>query len=928
MNPAVSRSASRVCLNTRALNILPSSSRCASTNSKNTGGTATYKPLAAVARLQPQKPTFRRSNRDPRREHSAADGYRDNNNASTQKARKPRPPTVPETIAPQLSQEEVTEVFAQELFVFRCDVTATQIAAAMTSYNQLSELGVLTTNDISNLARQMHARWRVDGVKEEILPHVKTLIADLKDGKVVGHPLASVHLLSLLKDMEEYAIANEFWQWLVNQDESHCDARTYGAAIECLAYQGIGLSNLEALYEQAIERFSGTTVPSIAMNTGRGLPTMLLQGIITARLFHGNWKGAYEAFDICTRLYPTLTPPRIYELFIYERPIKEAYIVFLMACRAGVPPKPGVLTPLLKEVWLKTRDIRAMIRLVYAFVGAGGTPNAYHLNTLIGGVLGSFPKEMKQDHPEYKPLYEASMAIVRNLIWAFNRMRVPLAAGSFNTIISIGGKLKRQELVQSGLRELIQAGLRPTIVTYRTLVNSAGEIQDPALVENSWSILKKGRLELGARWEMLDWKALAKACVMMGREDYFFKELEAHKYELEPVFVNNIRGMMRRTIDAASLNPQSEQPEPRSSREGLENEVRQLTEIFSSNQILDFASTRESLFDLLPSEDTPEGVSLAPEQEKELKEIYQKLSMATSWNDVETNSGTRTATGYDVESLRFENWKTVNRLLFEAEWYERQLEQQKLEATRKATKDLIVKKESHKEKNIGYEFWFWNEDRAKARIRGEVVEVVKERKTGNEGWKKKEMNVRGRLGVTKTAARKTAEQEQAEKRAARENPAQEKRLTQKKLAQHKKLLEEVEKLAQRKVADEEPAESVVEEKPVEEIPAEAKTVEEKPVEEIPAEAKTVEEKPVEEIPAEAKTVEEKPVEEIPAEAKTVEEKPVEEIPAEAKTVEETNVVVEEEVVLVEEVKPVEKTTADDSPAEKPAAREEKEVRKA
>ncbi|KAA8910462.1 hypothetical protein FN846DRAFT_898041 [Sphaerosporella brunnea] len=429
------------------------------------------------------------------------------------KARKPRPATVSNTIAPQLTQEEVTEVFGQELFVFRCDVTATQIPAAMISYKQLSELGVLTSDDISNLARQMHARWRVDQVKEDILPHAKTLIADLKGRKIVGHPLASVHLLSLLKDMEEFELSNEFWAWLVQQDEFHCDARTYGAAIECFAYQGLGLADLEAMYEQAIERYSGTIIPSVALATGRGLPTMLLQGIITARLLHGNWKAAYEAFDVCTRLYPTLTPPRIYELFIYERPIKEAYIVFLMACRAGVPPKAGVLTPLLKEIWIKTRDIRAMIRVVYAFVGAGGKPNAMHLNSLIGSVLGSFPAEMKPEEPEYKPLYEATMKTVRDLIYAFNRMKVPLSAGSFNTIISVGGKLKRPELVQSGLRELIQAGLQPTIVTYRTLLNAVGDLQDESLLETTWAMLIKGRIELRQKWDMPDWKALIKACV-------------------------------------------------------------------------------------------------------------------------------------------------------------------------------------------------------------------------------------------------------------------------------------------------------------------------------------------------------------------------------------------------------------------------------
>lgn len=666
-----------------------------------------------------------------------------------------------DTIVPQLSRDEVASIFSQELFVFRCDVTATQIPAAMSSYAQLSERAVLTENDISNLARQLHARFRLDRAKEDILPHVTTLIEDLKKGVIPGHPLASVHLLSCLKDMEEFALSNEFWGWLNAQDESFCDARTYGAAIECFAYQGVNLSTLEAMWTEALERYSGTTVISVAKNTGRGVPVMLLQGIVTARLFHGDWRAAYEAFDICIRLYPSLTPSRIYELFIYERPVREAYIVFLMACRAGTPPKPGVLTPLLKETWMKTRDVRAMIRLVYTFVGSGGEPNALHLNSLICGILGSFPPDLKPTDAEYEPLYQNMLGLVRALITVFHRMGVPLSTGSFNTIISLGGRLRMQELVNSGLKELIDAGLKPTMVTYRTLLNAVGDMKDASLLEETWSMLTTGRQQMEAPWDFNDWKALVRACVATGRVDFFEGQLAVHSHELTQLFVINISAFLQRAIVAAATAPAAKPddgaPKPRPlNKQALNADVKTLTEIFSSSRIADFTGgsssdsdsiSNDDLFSLLPSDTTPSGVALTPAQEAELHQIYLSLSPAPSVLDPET-AGTKTSTGYDIDKLRFENWKAVNRLLFEAEWWEREEERRKVEATRKASgDDIVVPEKGKKEKNVGYEFVFWNEERAKRRILNDVQGLVVGINIGEVGWRRREMQVRGRLGV-------------------------------------------------------------------------------------------------------------------------------------------------------------------------------------
>lgn len=385
----------------------------------------------------------------------------------------------------------------------------------MTSYPTLRDVGVLTPDDISNLSRQIHTKYRLSRSGSEVFKHIEQLITDLRSGEIPGHPLASVHLMSCLKDMERFEVANEFWKWLIDQDETHCDARVYGVAIENYTYQGVTQGELEKMFMEALERYSETVDPKTARDTGKATRLMLLQGIITARILHGDWRGAYEGFDISVRLYPTLTPARIYELFLYERPVKEAYIVFLMACRAGTPPRPPTLTPLLKEIWAKHRDVKAMIRLVYAFVGAGGKPFPQHLNSLIFAILGSLPSDVsKNKGEEFDKMFGATMALIRDLISAFGRLQVFPSEGTFNTIISLGGKLQRLDLVHGGMKELLAAHLEPNMVTHRTIVNAFGEIGDREQFQAGWRGLCAARKEFKMPWDIKDFIALIKACLL------------------------------------------------------------------------------------------------------------------------------------------------------------------------------------------------------------------------------------------------------------------------------------------------------------------------------------------------------------------------------------------------------------------------------
>lgn len=611
----------------------------------------------------------------------------------------------------------------------------------MVSYPQLRDVAILDSDDISNLSRQLHTRYRLDRVQAQVLPHLKTLIKDLKAGTIPGHPLASVHILSCLKEMEEFAVANEFWNWLVDQSEEHTDARVYGAAIENLAYQGEVLDVMEQLYNEAIERYSNTVIPSVARDTGKGTRLMLFQGIITARLLHGDWQAAYEGFDVCIRLYPTLTPSRLYELIIYERPVKEAYIVFLMACRAGSPPKSQVLTPLLKQLWNTTHDVKAMIRAIYAFVGAGGKPSFHHLNALILAILSSIGKAPKS--PQYDDLHAAAMSFTRDLISAFSHAGVAPSLSTFNTIISIGGKLGRIDLVHGGLKEMARAELLPSIVTHRIVLNAFGELKDAEAVRSAWEDLYAAKIaKPTVPWDFKDLRALVRACINTDQTSYCREELlriqQAIGHDLYRGAVDSIFRESRKVQHEAAREAAAAAPKVELTPE-LKEELVYLAGVFSSPQIHNFASGMgERIVDIDAG---------APVVEKtELQRFYKEMTQRVSRVEIGEDPLMRTSTGYSVEELRFENWKCVNRLLFEAEVWEREMEEKLVQQMKARAKGLVVEEEVDEGRQEVKKI-FANEERAKERI--EEIRKGME-KAGGEKWRgegrKEELRVRGRMG--------------------------------------------------------------------------------------------------------------------------------------------------------------------------------------
>jgi hypothetical protein len=316
-----------------------------------------------------------------------------------------------------------------------------------------------------------------------------------------------------------------------------------------MAYGGLAsLPELEDLYTEGLKRFPGTfaeyhlspdaIVPDRSQPTlALGIPTVLLQGILTARMLARDWKKSYLALDTILRLYPTQTSPRFFELFMTERPLSEAYTAFMLACRSGVALSHSQVTDLISKLKAAMRTItsmadrmlllRAVANALYAYQEAGGQLESIHVGVFVHCFQHVLPMLTPGED------YQGDAAQLRNLVVvaAHEMLSELLQAGlapqihPFEALISIAGRLRVPNLLTTTLKDLETAQIELGPIGTRSALTSAGLVKDTDLVEQLWSrIVSTAELE-GSQINSEDWTTFVKACRRSDMAKYFKEQM-------------------------------------------------------------------------------------------------------------------------------------------------------------------------------------------------------------------------------------------------------------------------------------------------------------------------------------------------------------------------------------------------------------------
>jgi hypothetical protein len=403
----------------------------------------------------------------------------------------------------------------------------------------------LTSTDTGKIAQVLHYTVRNSLSNTKLLPRLleanDTLIDDLQLNRLPPHPTACLHILSILKETRQYDKGRRLWRWIVRKEGEWVDASVYGAAIELLAYSGDPLAELEELYTQALKRFPGSFVEyhlspeAILPDRGQNinldaLPMTLLQGIVTARALHSDWRNAYLGFDTALRLFPDIVPARFFDLLANERPISEAGRIFQLASTAKVRMSPKLLTSLVKkmaeqQVKSASADVQfenvritlAMLDLMRWQAGAGGAIVGPNISATIKG-LSNLILWCPPNMPEQNSRQEFNLAIsncAKDLLETFLPRVTSAKDGisALNSLISLAGLAKDTETIIHALSRITALGQRPDDVTCRCFVNAAGMSGDPkGLWKEAWKTMVDHVHSRGHKLGMREWSTLANSC--------------------------------------------------------------------------------------------------------------------------------------------------------------------------------------------------------------------------------------------------------------------------------------------------------------------------------------------------------------------------------------------------------------------------------
>ncbi|SLM41122.1 hypothetical protein LPUS_12042 [Lasallia pustulata] len=449
-----------------------------------------------------------------------------------------------------------------ELLKFRACITDADLDAVMEQYPQLLRDKLLRPFDSRRIARLLHYKYRAGkaGSKSEALEsHVEHFRRDFVNRILPPHPRASLHLIGYYKESKNYDKGIEFWNWVVEQDDNYINLSTYGAAIELLTFYGKDLEYCEAVYKHALTRFAvhfneyhlspGAILPDRAqyMITS-GTSMGLLQGILTARLLHRDWRNAYLTLDTALRIHPTQIPPRFIELFVLERPLQEAYQVFCVACRAGNRLPGSLLTTLLQnlseatsneDASVFTKDIvGAMFNAIHAFVGSTGRLETPHMNVLLKVVLSVLipndRTEPTQALSEREKDDGEASSMMKLFFEVFGAIGVSPENSTFNTLVRMGGDRKHKRLLAFAINAFKISGFSPDASTFRSLQIAAGRLHDPMLLKSSWTQFVRFVTAQGAEPDVNDWSAFVLVAKRAGMEDVVTELMSSNPQHMAP----------------------------------------------------------------------------------------------------------------------------------------------------------------------------------------------------------------------------------------------------------------------------------------------------------------------------------------------------------------------------------------------------------
>ncbi|KAF1985393.1 hypothetical protein K402DRAFT_422025 [Aulographum hederae CBS 113979] len=582
----------------------------------------------------------------------------------------------------------------QQLSEFRQALITGNFKSVAALYPKLASTSLLETRDVFFIAQCLHTTYRTNTRrKPEWLPALidfgNKLSSDIRLQIVPGGPDASLHLLSFFKEADQYDSGAKYWSWLENQDESQVTSVVYGAGIEFWARHSKTLPELEGMYADGLARFPGTfaeyhlspqaIIPDRRRQTEiPGLAMTLLQGIMTARVFHGDWRNAYLAMDTALRLFPGKAPDRFFALIVHERPVLEAYQAFMMACRSGVVVQPVVLTVLLDKLLekrgvpqnIKLMSVNAALMAALAYIGAEGRLNGQHLSSIISGFKILIQLKQSSASDENAPISSdhnvTLCAMARRLmLMGLQSGQIPLTVSVFNSLLSLATDAEQSGLIKLTEQDMSNVGVVPNAVFYRIMVAASAIEKDPVFLKQAWTNLLENAERTGKSLERNDFLALASAWNEADSDSAFVQDLMGNLDSHALAEISKHGGIRLGKLEARKRRRAAGESLPPVDLTETKEIVGLIERVLKSDAPWDFIKNP------IPTAFGAPFTRTSPNQDT-LRTLYDEFTTDPKQPQPEDPRPPELSpTGIPLHDLRFLNWIDINHLMAQAKEHER-----------------------------------------------------------------------------------------------------------------------------------------------------------------------------------------------------------------------------------------------------------------
>lgn len=517
--------------------------------------------------------------------------------------------------------------------------------------------------------------------------YAQDLEQKFRDGTLAPSAAAHAYLLQFFTATQAWDVGMRFWKWLESQEgKPYVSPGVYGSAIAMLAAQDTKLEDLEALYEQGLSRFPdgfsayhfshGAIIPDRERSSKLpALPVGLLLAIMNARVTRGDSQNAYLALDSLLRLRPAGLDQFFYQAFLQQRPISEAYTVFAMACKAGVPTTVKSFRDLIVSL-RKSADlndarsyalvVKTMLSATYLHLGAGGRFTGNVLTELVIVLTGMVRMRGCSLLPESRriELVDAVQELIAKLSAIGARFGVNPTIAAFNSIITnVGGLAKVEEVTTAALKEAHVMGLQATDVTRRSLLVAAGSARDTDLVAQAWKWMVDTRAKEGQYPNATDLHILIRACVQTDTGDLAQKVIDEMTHLQDWEIENALTRLHKKTDLPNTSMPPADSDAILAALAEIKADLEVMDERTSNaSGVQDFSVHHPPMLLFSP----PKEVLLP---EAEMRKLYDELT--TDPNAPKTEGVTEPPTvahntKVPFAQLRYESWKHITYLLAEA----------------------------------------------------------------------------------------------------------------------------------------------------------------------------------------------------------------------------------------------------------------------